>query len=211
MHQTFRNFKTALFEGFYESNLYNSDTLYSIAESMDIPEGYELDLYDYNGFTKEIGKKAVSLLESYLPDNDVIQSMTFRDIDSPSYYNFETDKLLIDIDFDEAALKKYCLGEYVEEFGEYLRDTYSSYDGFTSFVPNNVPDFKKFLMEKDERAYDMMLEFYLLENLDKYYEEDLAEQAYNISDDYLCLTKDGKSYSYTYGDDGEVIVGEVLD
>lgn len=210
MNHTFRNFKTTLFEGFYESDLYNSDTLYCKAEEMNIPEGYELDVHDFKGFENEVGEKAVEFLRDCLEDDDVIHSMSFKDIDSPSYYNFETDKLLIDINFNEAALKEYCLGMYVEEFADYLRENYTSYDGFTSFVPNNVQDFKKFLMEKDGRAYDMMLEFYLIEHLDEYYREDLANYAYEILEEHFCLTKDGKDYSYSCDDEDNVIVGEEL-
>ena len=48
----------------------------------------------------------------------------------------------------------------------YLYDNFTSYDGFTSFVPNNVTEFFNELENDFERLSQVMLEFYILRNLD---------------------------------------------
>lgn len=95
MKHTYNNWSCKIFEGFYESNLYNSDSLYWITKN-DIDEGYlqknqYYDIDNWEQFTKDIVKQAVYKLWEILPDNDIIQDMELKDIYSPKYYNYETD------------------------------------------------------------------------------------------------------------------------
>ena len=63
MKHTYNNWSCKIFEGFYESNLYNSDSLYWITKN-DIDEGYlqknqYYDIDNWEQFTKDIEKQAV--------------------------------------------------------------------------------------------------------------------------------------------------------
>ena len=111
MKHKYNNWSCKIFEGFYESNLYNSDSLYWITKN-DIDEGYiqnnqYYDIDNWEQFTKDIAKQAVYKLLDILPNNDIIQDMELKDIYSPKYYNYETDSLIIDIKLNLTKLKKY--------------------------------------------------------------------------------------------------------
>ena len=70
MKHIYNNWSTKIFEGFYESNLYNSDTLYGITQA-DVEGGYlkdnqEYDIDNWEDFTKEVAESAVyELLMSF--------------------------------------------------------------------------------------------------------------------------------------------------
>ena len=152
------NWSTEIFEGFYESNLYNSDCP---------------SLKDFEKFTHRVGKYATAEMYHSLPYRDftLIKKMKFAGIHSPKFYNFETDKLMIEITYDDDALASYCFEHNRNEFEIYLRQNFTSYDGFISFVANNVSDFKKQMDEEEssdwsDRCSQVMLEFYLLQTLD---------------------------------------------
>lgn len=196
----FQNWSYKLFAGFYESILYNSNTLADISACDNLKEGfsYNFSSDNYKLYEKNVSTKAVQFLWDNLsqPD-DIIKSMKFISITSPQYYNFETDKLNIKIDFNLTKLKKYCFNTEKEEFNQYLKDTYTSYDGFISFISNNIKDFKKSYKDDTDRSINVMIEFYLLKNTNlEYYEDDLMEYANEAvyeyadiyaEDDYECL------------------------
>lgn len=161
------NWSTRIFSGFYESELYNSDTEYRLNELMqdeDHPETYELDFEPYE---RAVSEFAVELLKdyciTYAPDN-IINSMDFVKLSSPRYYNFETDKLVIDVDFNLTKLKAY-IKKYRADFNQYLKDNFTSYDGFISYVANNYNDFmSEYTFEpwNKEKCLNVMLEYYIL-------------------------------------------------
>ena len=79
-------------------------------------------------------------------------------LDSPTYYNYSNDKLVVDMfigDYD-AFLDK--VGEYVslykEELTKAVREDWSTRDGFWSFVEN---DFDKWNWEEDSTQLEILL------------------------------------------------------
>lgn len=210
MKHEYINFSCKIFAGFYETFLYNSDMLYNEQHSYNsMPEGYELEIDDFVAYQNEIGKKAVDKLYDQLYDFDVIQDMNFKEIVSPAYYNFETDKLVIDIDYDEDALKKYCFETFADDFDNHLHEMFSSRDGFISFVPNNLKEFKEW---NDDRMIDVMIEFYLLQMIDfESYEQDLYDSVSETFYNHLCLYKDKEYFEYSLDDEENVIVGEKIE
>lgn len=167
MKHTYNNWSTKIFEGFYESNLYNSDILYGITEA-DVEEGYlkdnqEYDIDNWEAFTKEVAESAVDELLNILPNNDIIQDMTLKDLYSPKYYNYETDSLIIDMKLNLRKLKIFCFKTYRNEFNKYLHENFTSYDGFISFVSNNISSFiEDYKQPCRDREINVMIEFYLL-------------------------------------------------
>ena len=102
------NWSTRIFDGFYESTLYNSDTEYNLNNILQDDENeaeYELD---FKSYTEAVADFAVELLKDYcINDNNIINSMTYKRLSSPRYYNFDTDKLVIDIEYNEVLLLEY--------------------------------------------------------------------------------------------------------
>lgn len=207
----YMNWSTDIFEGFYESNLYNSDSLINHPYIYDLnpPEGYEWDIYNFQDFMHEVGKEAVSLIWENVPDEDgIILEMKFVGIDSPRFYNFSTDRICANITVDYEKLKDYCLIQNRDKFDEHLRENFTSHSGFWSFVPNNVKDFEEDLND------NVMVEYYLL-NLPymqerpydfSEYRYDLYEKTSEIMGNYICLYKDGKYYDYQLDENENVKV-----
>ena len=213
----FCNHSLELFEGFYESGLWNSDTIINETSSdPEPPAGYEWDIDDFRAYCYEVGQKAADLIEDvtvFQSDLPIISKIEYLGIISPRFYNFETDKLhlLVTVDYDN--LKRYCYETRAEDFDRYLRDNFTSCDEFISFIPNNLKDFMK--EEEDERKDNVMLEYYILEEMKKYqnwdepldwYNEELWTYASNCFYEHQCLYKDGKYYYYSIEDEEKVKV-----
>lgn len=217
----YENWSTTIFEGFYESGLYSSDSLINHPYIYDItpPDGYEFDLYNFQGFMNEVGQEAVHLIWNNVPDEDgIILDMKFVGISSPRFYNFSTDRICAEIKVDYEKLKDYCLISNRDKFDDYLRENFSDRDGFWSFVANNVKDFESELETESKKYDNVMVEYYLL-NLPymqerpydlSEYDSDLYEKAMYIMGDYICLYKAGKYYSYTYENEDKIVVGEEM-
>lgn len=214
----YQNWSTEIFEGFYESNLYNSDSLLNSPYTYDIelPEGYSWDIHNFRGYMEEVGKYAVDLLAEHCC-GDVILSMKFTGISSPTYYNYSTDRICAEVEVDYDKLLDFCLVENRDKFDEYLRENFSDRDGFWSFVANNVVDFESESESESEKYDNVMLEYYLLEqdylkerpHSFSEYREDLYEEVDTIMSHYICLEKDGEYFNYEYEEDDEHV--KVLD
>jgi len=94
----------------------------------------------------------------------------------PRYYNFETDTLNFTLDIsDEDYQKIYdeCIND--PEFAQFLKEKYSSYDGFFSYMANNLEDFED---QEDFRKVSSLLDF-LTRNEDyrEDYDDDYEEYA----------------------------------
>lgn len=178
------NWNPAIFQGFYESNLYNSDMLYNISED----EGAEWDFVEggFEEFQNAVGERCTRALWNYIKqDREIIKSMEFVKIHSPAYYNFETDKLEINVECDFMALESMARNN-LDEFNTYLADNFTSYDGFTSFVPNNAREFFNELDSDFERLSNVLLEWYILRSLDAdVYEEYCNEVGYSTLWEYI--------------------------
>lgn len=181
----YQNWSTEIFQGFYESELYNSDTEYNFNANDDGEQGFELQ--DWEGFMQAVAKEHADLLFDNLEQKEqIIKSIEYKGLYSPRYYNFETDKLNLIIDCDIEALKTYCFDDNKAEFDTYLHDNFTSYDGFISFVPNNVKEFASKYEDDTERLLNVMIEFYILQNLDlETYRYATVEYAQDCLYDYM--------------------------
>ena len=166
MKHTYNNWSTRIFGGFYESNLYNSDTLYYLTQNDRgeyLKDNQEYDIDNWEAFTKEVAGSAVYELLESLPSNDVIQDMKLKSLYSPKYHNYETDSLIIDTKLNLRKLKTFCFKTYRNEFDKYLHDNFTSYDGFISFVSHNINGFMEdYKQPCHDREINVMIEFYLL-------------------------------------------------
>lgn len=202
------NWSTKIFEGFYDSNLYCCDSMYYVLErdglgDCKLPEGYNWDFYDFYGFQNAVGEEAVDLIYDGLP-HEILRGFEFVEIDSPREYNFRTDRIVANAEIAEDLLEKYCFEENRGSFAIYLVENYTTHSGFISFVPNNINEFENW--EDEKIKWQVMLEFYILENLDlEDYEENLFYFAEENLDNRLCLEKDGKFYSFSIDEDSKTV------
>lgn len=183
----YHQFNPNLFEGFYESNLFNSDTELNLTSSLndDCQQSVSYEIADFHGFCKAVSTVATSLLE---PDSDeILSDFEFLELDSPCYYNYRTDRLIISCMVDLPKLRAYAFKTHLESFKTYLKDNFTSYDGFISFVPNSPNEFKSWskLPENRQNAIDCLIEFYLLNTIDlDHYHYELWEKANELTYEY---------------------------
>lgn len=172
MKQIYRNWSCKVFPGFYESFLYNSDTLYYLDRD-ELPEGFcwEFVKGGYAKFEEETCKDWVNAMDNnlYAADNPIgLKIVKFISETSPREYNFTTDKINIEIEVNLTKLKKWCWVTQKDNFNKYLYDHFTSYDGFISFIPNNlytfICDYKN--NRSKDNLIDVMIEYYLLQNID---------------------------------------------
>ena len=180
------NWSTFIFEGFYESNLFNSDSEYYLSENLESPH----EIKDFDKFQNTVGKRIAN--EVYYPcfceEDSVVTDLDFIGIDSPRYYNFTTDKIILDVEVDLKKLEDFCFTDNGDDFNKYLEDNFTSYDGFHSFVKNNrlgfYLDYKNDESEK-ERCLNVMLEYYFIKRILSENEEDFKVQMYEIANEEL--------------------------
>lgn len=162
MKYLYQNWSLVIFMGFYESELYNSDTEYYLNENLknsENPINYEID---FDTYTLAISKKATELLSDFcINDDNIIKKMEYKTTYSPKYYNFETDKLNIQVDFNLTKLKQF-IKKHKADFNLYLHENFTSYDGFWSFIENNYRDFIIQYQTDKNRCINVMLEYYIL-------------------------------------------------
>jgi len=138
------------FPGFYESYLSfdgdrEQDYIDRLAENWDIPHDI-LDEYfkhhelDFNNAEYEaaVATEFVEFVEmelfARLNDRDV--KAAFVRISSPAYYNFETDKVVMNIKLDPEKVIAKC-HEHYEDFSKYLDERLSPRSGFIPFYGTN--------------------------------------------------------------------------
>lgn len=194
------------FYGFYESDYYHSDMEYDYNNLMDdeLPKGKHYELTKFKEYQKALCKEWIDLVKHQLEfaTGNVIKKISTRnfELDSPKEYNFTTDKLIVNVEFRLRALEHWCLKDKPEEFNKYLKENYSSYDGFISFIPNSIDAFKEkyfneyktFEERERNNLINVMLEFYFECQID--FESDVNEEIVNWREEnlsnYMRLVKD---------------------
>lgn len=147
------------FPGFYESLFCNSDEfiddeyeikgeLEELISSKNFEVSYEYD--DFDKYEIDVGKtymrNYVDKLIEVLPDN-IKEDNSFlfeineesTEITSPKYYNYETDKAWVKVKTNLKTLeliKEHGLG--LDDTEKYIKQHFTSYDGFISFVSNDI-------------------------------------------------------------------------
>ena len=152
------NIELPFFPGFYESDLKNSDTAYwAIKEELEYyqreyaynnPEEQAIyaqltedDIdFDDDRYEEDVRNAWVESFRGYLPE--FVLSLENVEMTSPRYYNFETDRLWGDVELRDDWVD--VVRKFMEENSDWLRerikDEWTSYDGFMSFMSNNFDD-----------------------------------------------------------------------
>lgn len=142
------NIELPFFPGFYESDLQNSDTPYwAIKEQLqyyqrdcDTPckELTEDDLdFDYSDYEEDVRNAWVDGFRERMPE--MVLSLENVEMTSPRYYNFSTDKLWADIELKDGWEDdvRAFMTENADWLRKRIKDDWTSYDGFHSFMSNN--------------------------------------------------------------------------
>ena len=90
--------------------------------------------FDYKTFYNELSELITNEVEFQL--KDYVHSIEYFKLNSPKYYNYSNDFIECEIAPNMEAIKEY-INKYQEEWSQYLKDNYTSYDGFISFHSND--------------------------------------------------------------------------
>lgn len=94
-----------------------------------------------------------------------INSIEAGEIYSPKYYNYSTDNIDLIVDYNKGKVLSY-VKEYKGYFETFLKNNYSSYDGFISFTSNNYKDWLEDFKNNEEQAIGAALCYIFAENED---------------------------------------------
>lgn len=157
-----------LFSGFY-------NTIWDGAFDQELDDD-EVDLYevDWQKLHEEIAKNFVHVMNEYLLK--VVDSIEYQSLVSPKFYNFGNDSINVEIKLDTSKLQWYC-AENKAELDEYLKENYTSRDGFISHYANSYEEWAEdtnYFTEFNQHTLGALLNFYCInegiEEFDLYYQ-----------------------------------------
>lgn len=149
-------------------------TLYEDSIKEDFEDGYtdvHPDYYwshfDNIKYMEDWNKRVLSFVEDVLVEvfKDVLGieiSFTYGDYYSPREYNFSHDVSNFDIESEHFnRIIAYCYNN--QHFETFLKDNYTSYDGFNSFTSNNLDDWFEDISNDEATAWGAAISFMLQE------------------------------------------------
>lgn len=183
---------TIPFDGFYNSYI-SSDIEHQIGQQIE----WDSDIYDLNedeqqilwdnylsvnrsSFYNEIAEHYTDLYIDAL--NEILEGFTlkakFNLLTSPKEYNFETDRIFIDIERDHAIdFIKYIIKNYKKELENKIKDRFTSRSGFWSHYKNGLDLWTKDYSEWDHNQIGTCFELFDFDELNFY--ESLSETIMN--------------------------------
>ena len=189
---------TIPFDGFYNSYI-SSDIEHQIGQQIE----WDSDMYDLNedeqqvledsylsvnrvSFYNEIAEHYTDLYIDAL--NERLEGFTlnakFNLLTSPREYNFETDRIFIDIERDHAIdFIKYTIKNYKKELENKIKERFTSRSGFWSHYKNELDLWTQDYSEWDHNQIGTCFElFFELFDFDElYFYESLSETiGYNL-------------------------------
>lgn len=125
-------------------------------------------------------------IEDMLPsDIDDDFTLAYVGTHHPKFYNFETDSIEFTFSFSDAV--KSFMNEYAKnhsvEFNKYLRECFTSRDGFVSHVPNDYETWRYWFDDDDARCVSVLIGWMIMYNSDYYIS--FYEACDDIASDYL--------------------------
>ena len=179
------NIELPFFPGLYESMLYNSDTAYwAIKEELeyyqrerfyDEPEEQALyeqltedDLdFNFEEYSKDVVAGFVDAWKDHAPE--IVESVKYTDMVSPRYYNFSTDRIFADVELREdwQDVMRHFMASNYDWLQERIHKDWTSYDGFMSFMENDIDKWGEMLfVEQDVRYISTMLGYMMFQDFE---------------------------------------------
>lgn len=208
------------FPGFYETDYETSDTSYwAIRNEL---EYYQRDLrdehpeyqllteddldFDYQAYEKEVMDSFIAVFPHYAPD--FVEAVEFDELDSPKYYNFRNDHLFAYVTLADDWKDK--MRAFIRDNEDYLekriKEDWTSYDGFISFMENDLAEWDTYLFEEEDPRYIGSMIGYMMyrENKDVYNDLLMATMDDIYDGMYVFITDEAKERLQEAIDSGEI-------
>ena len=199
------------FPGFYETDLMNSDTSYwAIKEELEyyyqqdlLPEHPEYehltedDLdFRYSDYEKDVAEAFLEVWGNRAPE-DIVESVEFDAIDSPRYYNFRNDRLYAFVELKdgwEDVMRHFIASNY-DWLQQRIHDDWTSYDGFMSFMDNDVDEWGEHLFNEHDERYISTMIAYMMYQENHEIRNDLVMSALEdiYAGSYVYITDEGQA------------------
>ena len=158
--------------GMYESNIspYNVFDDYSIDDDkkngdIHYSSEYYWDNFQNDKYKKRIQELASEFLDGKIDnDNGIEITIKCKEIYSPKEYNFGTDEIVMDVTYSKMRILQVVKKDH-ENFNQFLKDNYTSYDGFMSFTSNNFDDWLVDFEENEVRSVGAVLSYLFQERI----------------------------------------------
>ena len=194
-----------------------------------IDEDYKEGYINYNSETywdnfdnKKYKTKLFKLSNEYLIDyikqeltdlNIGILDIECIGIHSPQYYNFSTDSLNYDLSVSDnfnhilINLINNLDSKDTDNLSIFLKDNFTSRDGFMSFTDNNITDLINSINDFEDREISAFLTWYLkgkdiinINNWSEFLYENIQSYDYTefLSDDFVAVTNEVRNHIIDY-------------
>lgn len=154
------NLNTNLFPIINVGMYYSSISPENVFDSYIIDDDFENDFseytaeqfwdnFDFDKYKTKIQELAADFLMYEIDDENGNEiKIKAGELYSPKYYNFDTDNIELTVEFDKVKILNNVFKD-VNAFDAFLKENYSSYDGFCSFTANNFEEW--YIDYKDEK------------------------------------------------------------
>jgi len=161
------------FSGFYDS--IHSDRLDRVLIDEELPIEEQDKLFDEIDWKKE----QINYAKGY---TDIISELLgmplqFEELDSPREYNFRTDRIFVKIQTSDVQKLKELV-DYAQ-MKDYVRQHFTSRDGFSSYYENDYDEWLKQEEEFDHNQICSLISVYLNDKEGEHWEEELLEKLFN--------------------------------
>lgn len=156
---------------------------------------YFWDNFDNSKYVAKIEDIARNFLDGTHEADGIKIDIKVGEIYSPKYYNFATDQINLEVDYNKDQLLAYA-EENRDSFSEYLKENYSSRDGFMSFTANNYMEWVEDFQSDNEQSVGAVLTYLFR---DEEMHDQFMNEVYN-SEVYYWDFIDDTEYNKVYED-----------
>ena len=143
---------------------------------------YFWDNFQNDKYVTEIEKLAHSFINGTIKENNVWVHIKGGEIYSPKYYNFSNDEMDLEVGFSRKKVVDE-INKDIPKFNSFLKERYSSRDGFNSHTSNNYIDWQEDFNNNEDTAIGAVLTYLFQETIEEN-RQSFIEYVYNEHLDY---------------------------
>ena len=141
---------------------------------------YFWDNFQSDKYKQAIKERAHSFINGKHTENNVWVLIKAGEIYSPKYYNFSNDEIDLDVTFSKSKVLNE-VNKNITKFNDFLKERYSSRDGFNSFTSNNYIEWLEDYNNDMDTAIGAVLTYLFQETI----EENRENFIQHVCDDYM--------------------------